>query len=84
MRSVPEGGMLSEGGIGVGLKLNMEGSMLNGSDGRLRSGRCARPKVEALSCLSQPAFERAKADGQGGDHVLAWPATGNCREDALA
>jgi len=84
MRSVPAGGMLGKGGIGMGVQLGMEGSILERGDGRLRPGRRARPKVEALSLLSKPAFERAKADGEGSDHVLAGHATGNCRQHTVA
>jgi hypothetical protein len=75
--------MLRERSIWVGLKLSMEGRMLVWGDRWLTSGRRGRSQVEALSLLGKPAFERAEADGKGGNHVLAGHATRECRQDAV-
>ena len=83
MDRIPAGSMLSEGGIRVGVTLSLKRSMQVWGDGRESSGRSEGSKVTAISLLSQPTFERADADGEGGDHVLARHAARDCREDAL-
>jgi hypothetical protein len=83
MDSIPEGCMFSEGGISVSLKLSLKRSMQVWGDGWLASRRRLGSKVDAISLLSQPTFQSADADGEGGDHVLAGHAASDCRKDAL-
>lgn len=76
--------MLSQGGIGVCLKLGVKGRMLVWGDSWQASGRRLGSKVKAVTLLRKPAFERATTDGEGGNHVLAGRAASNCRENAVA
>jgi hypothetical protein len=71
MSSVPEGSMLSKGGIRVCLELSLECGVMVWRNGGLKTRRRGRPKVEAVSLLSNPAFERAEADGKGGHNLLS-------------
>ena len=66
--------MLSQGCIWMRGELGLKLSVIGRCDGGLGTRRRARAEVLAAALFSEPAFEAAGADGEGGEHLLAWHA----------
>lgn len=84
MGGIPQRGMLRERRVRmrgeVGLKLRMMG----GRNCGLRTRRGARAQVFAAALFGKPALEAARADGEGGEHLLAWHAARNRCQHAFS
>jgi hypothetical protein len=84
MRGVPQGSMLSERRIGMGFQRRLERRVVRGRNRGLRPRRGTGAQIEPLALLGKPAFERAKANREGRDDLLAGHPAGDGRKHPLA
>ncbi len=80
MCRIPQGGVLSEGGVRMRCELGFEGPMVSGGNRGLGAGRCAGTEVLAAALFGEPAFEAPRTNGEGGQHLGAWDATRHRRQ----
>ena len=72
--------MLSEGSVRMRGELRFKFGVMGRSNRGLGIRRSARPQVFAAALFGQPAFEAARTDGEGGEHLGAWhPARHRCQ-----
>ncbi len=72
MGSVPDDSMLSDGRVRMCGELGMEVSLMGRGNGGQRTRRRAGAEVLTAALFGQPAFEAARTDGEGGEHLGAW------------
>ncbi len=66
--------MLSDGCIWMRGELGLKLSVIGWRDGGLGTRRRAGAEVLTAALFGEVAFEAAGADGEGGEHLLAWHA----------
>jgi hypothetical protein len=71
MGGVPAGSMLGQGRIGMRAHLGLKLRMIGRRNGGLGTRRRAGAKILTTALFGQPAFEAARADAKGGEHLLA-------------
>ncbi len=75
MGSIPQSRMRSDSRVRMCGKLGLKVSVMGRGNRGLRTRRDARPQVLTAALFGQPAFETARTDREGGEHLLARHAT---------